>query len=182
MPAPLTGVFTSGGGATAPRAYASNEHPLGSAAQHNLTDSQYEAHYRLAVALLSIDKHSWPDSQMGLLQTAVSLQVNYQLAHNVVSLIVQSESRGGRSVSYRERVPLIDPHAALLVRQLLGASAFRTVTTARPLVSGGGMRPRVRAGVSGDVMPVDGFLYAPDGSLLVTLDGSPLVLPAGWPQ
>lgn len=132
MPAPLTGLYTS---ATVDpdRPYAVSNHPMASPAQLALTDSQYEVHYRLAVALLGLDGVQLTGRDVQAAATAVTLQINWQLAHDTVSWILQAESRGERAWTFRDAVPMVDPRAQALVTRLVGAAGWYTVRTTRPL-------------------------------------------------
>jgi len=134
--APVEAWYTVAGAASR---YDPTGHGLLSERARALAPEELVAQAKLAETILGLeDLDVTADSaKVARAQMAVALQVNLQLASPAEAMALTSQSRGGRSESYRDGIPLVHPTAASIVRQLMGGPTFRRTRGARELDTSG---------------------------------------------
>lgn len=115
---------------------------IGAAARLNTLDTARDAYARVAERLLGLSAPAFTGDDAQIATDAVAMQVAHMYAAGVEVFIAKSESRGQRSITYRDDVS-VNPMAQMLVEQLnidngrevageFAPSSWATVTSVRP--------------------------------------------------
>ena len=95
-------------------------HPLLNEAAQRLGSEALAAQTVLAEELLGLAGTSFTGADLERVKMAVALQVSLQATLPMEALLIKSESRGARTVTYRDNLAdILQPQAVLLVDSLL---------------------------------------------------------------